>query len=555
MPGPNTPALTLRDIMTRVKSKTTLPAQKRRELCSAVATFCKICGQHASEVIADPGTIRKLGATAPWLLAGYSKKSWANTMSRLRRALELVGVKVHRQRRNFALTPEWSELTSGLCKRDHDELRRFAGWCSTMGVVPAGVSPQVFAQFYGYLDDQMTQQNPRERGHVARRAWNRVVVSSQGFQPVPAPEIASPRAMRWEDFPISLQQEVAAYREKVSATLVLDDNHHPLKPVTVENYLTRIRILLTALVEGGLPAESFQSLRDVVDPGMVKRGLQHRQRGRALDDKARMDLHSIATAVLSISRTIGVDETARGQLKVLAKKVRFTATGMNEKNKQRLSPLLTPAVEKALLDLPLKAVNEVGIPEHPSVRQAQRVQIAVLVELLLNVPLRIRNAAELVLGETISPPPSGIKGRWRISIPADDVKNGVAIDASLGKELSELLDRYVSVFRPVLLAQSDRHLFVSQSGLAKGSPALSKQFSAFIRRELGVTVHVHLMRHFAAHVFLIEHPGQYEVVRRLLGHKNINTTIRLYAGLEDAAAFERYDQLIQRIRGHGGDLL
>lgn len=131
----------------------------------------------------------------------------------------------------------------------------------------------------------------------------------------------------------------------------------------------------------------------------------------------------------------------------------------------------------------------------------------------------------------------------------------MAIDATLGAELSHMLDYYVTVFRPVLLPQPSRHLFISQSGSAKGPSALAKQFSAFIRREIGVTVHPHLMRHFAAHIFLEKNPGQYEVVRRLLSHKNTSTTVKLYAGLEDAAAFERYDHLIKRLRHYKEELL
>src|SRR3546814_5158620 len=82
------------------------------------------------DIIADPGTIRTLAAKAPWPLAGYTKQSWANIMWRLRCALEIGGVKVHRQRRNFKLNGEWEMLIAPPSRRDRDEVHRFAGWCS-----------------------------------------------------------------------------------------------------------------------------------------------------------------------------------------------------------------------------------------------------------------------------------------------------------------------------------------------------------------------------------------------------------------------------------------
>ena len=43
----------------------------------------------------------------------------------------------------------------------------------------------------------------------------------------------------------------------------------------------------------------------------------------------------------------------------------------------------------------------------------------------------------------------------------------------------------------------------------------------------------HQFRHAAAAIYLKEHPGQYETVRQLLGHRNIQTTINFYVGLDD----------------------
>jgi integrase len=56
---------------------------------------------------------------------------------------------------------------------------------------------------------------------------------------------------------------------------------------------------------------------------------------------------------------------------------------------------------------------------------------------------------------------------------------------------------------------------------------------------------VHQFRHAAAAVYLHHNPGDYETVRRLLGHRDIQTTIKFYCGLETIAATEEFGRLIR----------
>ena len=52
------------------------------------------------------------------------------------------------------------------------------------------------------------------------------------------------------------------------------------------------------------------------------------------------------------------------------------------------------------------------------------------------------------------------------------------------------------------------------------------------------------MRHFAATLYLTEHPEGIEVVRRVLGHRSADTTHRSYAGVQDQVAVRRFDELV-----------
>jgi hypothetical protein len=59
-----------------------------------------------------------------------------------------------------------------------------------------------------------------------------------------------------------------------------------------------------------------------------------------------------------------------------------------------------------------------------------------------------------------------------------------------------------------------------------------------------VRVTLHMVRHFAAWRYLKEHPGHYEDVRRLLGHRNLATTTAYYIAFETEAVAARFDGMI-----------
>lgn len=552
MPGPSELAMTLAALQEQISSCKSLPLQNRRELRSAINTFAKVCNRTPTDIIADPAVIRGLSQRAPWQVAGLKKSTWANVLSRLTKAMAIGGIKVYRQRRNYKPDASWQALLAPMSRRDRDELHRFAGWCSVLSIAPQAVTPETFECFLAYLEEQMIQRDPRERAHVARRAWNRTLADQPGspFSFIPPPEPAASHALAWVAFPASLQAEIEAYRQKVSSKDLFDEGHKPIKPVTLRNYLNRLRVYLTCLVRSGIPVEHFGSLAHVVDPELVKRGLELRLGKKELGSRERLDLHSIMIALLSVAKFVAVDEAHLRTLHRYERKVRHRPQGLSQKNKDRLAPMLNANVKRRLIGLPRAIAHEMRKVSKPTIRQAQRMQMAVLLDVLLHVPLRIQSAADLDLDKNILPPAGGQPGSWWISIAAEDVKNEVAIEASLGEASSHLLDWYVKVFRPVLMKQAPATaLFVNQNGQAKGARSLSKQFAQFIYREVGLTVHAHLMRHFAAHIYLAANPGCYETVRRMLGHKSLATTVNSYAGTETDISFARYDALLESILG------
>src|SRR5262249_34867663 len=133
-------------------------------------------------------------------------------------------------------------------------------------------------------------------------------------------------------------------------------------------------------------------------------------------------------------------------------------------------------------------------------------------------------------------------------VPAEEVKNKTALEFELPPDVVRLRDLYVARFRPLLTTDNSGFLFPARKGGAKTPAQLAAQIKRAIKLGTGLTLNLHAFRHLAAYLFLKAHPGEYETVRLLLGHKSLTTTVQFYCGLEQSDAIRRYDALIDRYR-------
>jgi integrase len=140
-------------------------------------------------------------------------------------------------------------------------------------------------------------------------------------------------------------------------------------------------------------------------------------------------------------------------------------------------------------------------------------------------------------------------GKTVIVIDEAEVKNQVGHHYTLPREAARLIDFYVNRLLPLFGDNPERFLF---PGEVPGRPKTGEQFGRFftktIRDEIGLEVYPHLLRHFAATLYLTENPDGIEVVRRVLAHRSADTTRRSYAGVHDAIAVRRFDELVLGIR-------
>lgn len=62
-----------------------------------------------------------------------------------------------------------------------------------------------------------------------------------------------------------------------------------------------------------------------------------------------------------------------------------------------------------------------------------------------------------------------------------------------------------------------------------------------LQRELGFNFNIHLFRHLGCFVYLRNHPGEIDFMRRVLGHRDPTTTRRFYADVEQSDAFGLFE--------------
>ncbi len=221
---------------------------------------------------------------------------------------------------------------------------------------------------------------------------------------------------------------------------------------------------------------------------------------------------------------------------------------MSEKNMQRLGALVQPRAYALLLNLPARLMREAARPGQRPRAAALLAMYAVALEILTICPMRRSNLAALRLDRHLRRAHAGAPVH-EIFLAGEEVKNGETIQWPLPPESARLIETYLRDHRPHLAEPGNPFLFPSGDGQrVRAASSLSDALKAIVERETGAEFNLHLMRHLAVYQFLRAFPGQYEIVRRLLAHRTVETTRAFYAGLEARFAALLFDELVRQAR-------
>jgi integrase len=172
------------------------------------------------------------------------------------------------------------------------------------------------------------------------------------------------------------------------------------------------------------------------------------------------------------------------------------------------------------------------------------VAYAVALEIELVFPMRRANLAGLRIDQHLQR--LGPSGRrvTHIFLSAAEMKNRRGMEWALPKETADLIETYLRHYRPHLADPANLFLFPGPGTAGRKAHELAIGLCTLIGRELGLELYIHLLRHFGGWLYLQRNPGQYEVLRQVLGHKKIEVTIACYTGLEADAAGRHFDESV-----------
>lgn len=557
-PARNAPAATLADVLIALARLEHAGRQDLADLRSAVRTVARVLGLPPAAVTAHPGALGRLLAGVVPAAHGLRPARWRNVRSLLGKALDLAGADLLPGRAVEPLPPAWRVLADRLpTKAARIALSRLMRFCSARGLVPAAVDDAVLERFHQALVAGSLVRKPQQAHRDAVRAWNQAVDAVPGWPALrltPPPGGKAPYVLPPSTFPAGFAADLDAWLARLAGSDPLAElPFRPLRPITLRARRLHVLTLASALVHRGRDPASVTGLAALVEPAALRESLRFvldRGGGRPTPY-----LHQLAVTALAVARHwVGVPTAQEEALQALVRRCDPGGPpGLTAKNRAALRRLEDdPVLVAKLLALPERLARGLerkgAAAAMPLTRaEALRLQTALAIAILLAAPIRIANLVGLRLDRHLlrSSGGPGEGPRLRLVLPAAEVKNNRDLEHPLPPWVVALLDRYLAQARLVLGPRPGPWLFPgAQDGAGKTDQALRQQIKDATERELGLRLTPHQFRHACGLVYLMANPGGHEVVRHLLGHRSIATTIRHYAGMETLAALRHYDAVV-----------
>jgi integrase len=543
---------TLKDVVDRLIANSDLSETRRRDLRSAVVIYGKLKGEPLSAIPLDLAAIRcALDGIVP-AQARVSRKRWANLRSDLAAALDVSGLQPMLKTADVELDCAWAALLGSV--HEHGVkygLSRLARWATARQISPRAVNDVVLAQFFAELEATSLVRNLRAQRRSVAKAWNRLATLSADHNlcrvQVPSNKPISTR-VPWFELPASFRDEVEKYLVWCSVPDPLDDKARAraLAPETVRLRRDHIHLAASAACAAGVDPERLTSLSELVEPETFRLALRHlwQKNGKKLSAYTR----DVAVVLITIaSEWVRAPADQLSTLKKLRGKLGSLRSGMTEKNKALLRKFDDPRLVNSLLGLPDKLWRTARRNLSVSKRWFVDLQTALAIDILLHTPLRMENLAALKFDEHLHWP----QGRGKpalLVVPIEETKNESPLEFELPTVLADRLHAFRNEIASAVIGRRPDVLFVSRKGKPRALRTIGLTIEKSVLRHIGVKLSCHQFRHIVAKLNLDANPGAYELVRQLLGHKDLKTTTRFYAGIDTRRAGRAHANLLARLR-------
>jgi integrase/recombinase XerD len=187
----------------------------------------------------------------------------------------------------------------------------------------------------------------------------------------------------------------------------------------------------------------------------------------------------------------------------------------------------------------------------PTLEAAMIYRDGLVIALLAYRPIRGRNLSMIRCGQHLV----FRNDSWWLLFAADETKARRPLEFPLPLDLLPDLERYLEVYRPILLTRGGRQsaapltsLGVSRDATVLGYGTIAHHVERHTRAEFGVALNPHLFRDCAATYIAIVDPEQVQIIRVILGHSTLRTSERHYNQARGLEAGRRFHSTITALR-------
>jgi integrase len=482
---------------------------------------------------------------------GVTAKTLANHKSNVRAALRWFGKGQDVPRHGIRLSPDWTGFRSKVGRPLRDRLYSLVRYCSFRGISPGSVNDRVFDDYWRYRAETTALESSNAVRRLTARAWNACVAAIDDWplQRLIEPPIKAKAGPAWEDFPESLRTDIDGYLGGLAKPhrSFSGSRIRPCKDSTIHTRRAELMAVARMAVRLGVPINSLTSLAALLHPDVVEPVIEAYWHKNGNEPKIfTVDLGS---KLLGIARGIGgLDQAAIDRLEEIRAALEdYRRSGLTPKNLQLIRQVLTEGIWSEVVSLPGVLMQQARLAkDHAPIKAAVTAQLAVAIAILTFAPIRVSNLMSIELGKNLIKP-GGLNSPYWLVFEHYDVKNRVDLNFKFDQPLTDLIDEYVHEFRPTVLRGTNASwLFPGEGGKPKRTDGFGIQMNKRIQKAIGLRITPHQFRHAAAAIYLKHRPGDYETVRRLLGHRSIRTTIQFYCGLQTTQATEQFGNLIRQ---------
>jgi integrase len=525
---------------------------RKRDLRSAVLTYAKLVGRAPASIPLDLADIRRtLDGMVP-VQAKVSRKRWANLRSDLAAAFDASGLRPMLRTADVELDEAWSRLFEPVTdRRVRNGLSRFARWASLRQIAPEAVDDAIIERFVAELQASSLVRNVGALHRSVGLTWN-VLCTLQPGSSLPAVQVPvnkpAPTRVPWERLPASFREDCDRCLGWCAMPDPLDEKARAraLAPRTLRLRRDQIHSAVTAACAAGIDVDRLTSLASLVEPDVFRALLLKRwtQDSRVLSAYT----HGVAGTLIAIAAEwVKAPTDSIATLKRLRRKLGTLPSGMTEKNRILLRKFNDVRLLEMMVQLPDRLWRQARRDLAKSRRAFIDLQNALAIDLLIHVPLRMENLASLNFDEHLHWPQGPGKPAL-IVFRNGETKNDIDLEFEIHKVLADRLLIYRNEIAPAVTGRRPDAVFVSSTGKPRTQAAITVAITKTVLRHLGVRLTPHQFRHLAAKINLDANPAAYELVRQLLGHKNMKTTTSFYTGIDTRRAGRAHADLIMKLR-------